>query len=275
MFNQLEKHSKIEGTSPKETFFLTDSDSPFHRKERNFHWHDFLSHVTGEPQYILEGTTHTIFQHTAPTFFEGHPNVKLLVIVRNPALRIFSSFNFSKYNLNVIDKSVDFSKYVDDLVNNRNLHYVKNRISQYVLSRELTYSDYNSILRPWKPLYKSDKLKIVLFETLVKNPEKFYTEIFEWLGLPLENVWESVESNVTRKPHYPALHKMMVGINKLVYNWKVVRPMKFYYKKMFTEKSKWTEKDKESIDFLAERFRESSRQFSNEYNIDIAHWNCE
>ncbi len=272
VFNQLCNHSAIVGTSPKETFMLIDSGSKIAQLKQHNNWGKYIPTHAAQSQYLLEGTTHTIFQKAALDYFKINLESKGLVVLRDPAQRIYSSFQFSKYNLGRVKSSITFRQYVEDLFNETKLDYVNNDVSSFVLSNELKYSKYENVLAPWQMLIKEGRVKIILFEALLEKPDVVYNDLFEWLVINPETVWGSTGKNITMRPKSRILHHLAIAVNKKVHNWKIVQPLKERYKSKMRSKQLMSDDDRNAMDLLRKEFKTTINVMQTEFGLDTSCW---
>ncbi|MBK6264530.1 sulfotransferase domain-containing protein [Marivirga sp. S37H4] len=271
-FDQLCKHSAIEGTNPKETFQLLDEDSELITLKKHDSWKHVMPHSSDQVSYVLEGSTHTIFQKMAPEYFKRNPEVKGIIVLRDPVKRIYSSFNFTKYNLNSINPIISFDAYVNDLLADADFQYIKNEVSRFVLSHELYYSKYDYVLQSWQSLIKEGRVKIIIFEALIDSPEDIYRDLFNWLAITQEKIWETKAKNTTLQPKKEWLHQLAVIVNKKVYNWRVFQPIKKLYKSNMTKVHHATEEDLKAMNKLRGALNDSIENLNRQFGIDTSYW---
>jgi hypothetical protein len=278
--NVLAMHPAILGSVPKETFFLVDRDSPFY-KDDSYHttgnqgWARFFKSEKDPTgiRYFMDATTHLAFQRSAPDVLKHYDNCRLIVVLRNPAERVYSSFNYSKFNLGFIENDITFSKYVDDLLaGNKNMKYILNDSSRFVLSNDLDYSVYVNVLEPWRHFYKENRLYIAIFEEMKESPEEFYSRIFNWLELPGHSI-EKRPRNQTYQPQNLAIHRILFSMNRVLRNMPGIRLVKQLYFKYFVKKNVKTQEDKEAIRKLSMYFEQKNKILADLYDVDISRWN--
>lgn len=280
LFNALNSHPEICGSVPKETYYLIDQHSPFY-SENNFSkngiegWNRFFpSAQLKQVRYFLEATTHTIFQHSALTHFSrNNRNLKLIVMLREPVDRIQSSFYYTKNNLGNIHPSVTFDTYADDLLNNGSFEYIGNPSSRYVLSRELEYSDYPKVLKPWLDDFNKNQLYIGCFENMVSSPVKFYHDLLQWLRI------ESIEltsepRNKTISPKNVTIHQTLIRLNKKIKFIPFKKSIKHVYLKFCSNGPvAGKNSDTDARLKLKSYFSKSNEILRKDYSIEFDQWN--
>src|SRR5690606_29284173 len=106
LFYWLDEHPLIQGASPKETFFFMDDSHPLSgRHGLSFGRNGVESYSSffpdrKEDSLLIEATTHYFYQRTARDYLSSLQKKPLIVmLLREPANRILSSFRFTRDNL--------------------------------------------------------------------------------------------------------------------------------------------------------------------------------
>ncbi|MEQ9167067.1 MAG: hypothetical protein RLO12_12485, partial [Fulvivirga sp.] len=171
-----------------------------------------------------------------------------------------------------IDKSITFKQYVEDLLATNDFSYISDEISRFVLSNELVHSKYEQVLKPWKDLIQQGRVKIIVFENLLENPSKVYNEIFEWLSIKPEKIWNTQAKNITLLPKNRFLHRFAIFINKKVHTWKMFMPIKNLYKKIMTIKQSPNQDDLLAMSKLKDEFKNSNRNLVVQFGVNTSYW---
>ncbi|MBP0484464.1 sulfotransferase family protein [Sagittula salina] len=188
LFNWLAAHPGIAGSRRKETFILMDRENPL-LGHPNIH-DDGLAAFAAEYDAVcrapvrMEATTHTLFQRTALQAAVQWPDLRVVVILREPAARVLSSFSYTQNNLGRIPARVGFADYLAAVQAGAPLTgMVQHPASAYVLARDPEYSRYATWLAPWIETLGRDRVLPLLFETMRSDPEGTLREVVDWLGL--------------------------------------------------------------------------------------------
>ena len=118
---------------------------------------------------------------TAQNIFKTLPNVKLILILRNPTDRAYS-----EYNQNIIDEneSRDFTELIKQEINeiqnmeNENLEFSSNKIN--LVKKGI----YIKQILPWMDIFPKKQILIISTEEFDKNTTETYNKIFRFLELP-------------------------------------------------------------------------------------------
>lgn len=193
LFNWLCVHPALCGANPKETFFFMDPGHPLagrHGFDCTHHgpeaWYNFFRPV-GDAPILLDATTHHFYQSIAVRHVSSYfPRSKVLLVVREPASRILSSFLFTRNVLGNCDRRLRFSDYaeclMDDKMETIRQRFMK-RASYWVLARELRFSRYVEWVTWWLGHLRPERFKVIIFERMQEAPEAVMTELCSWLGL--------------------------------------------------------------------------------------------
>lgn len=192
LYSWLNAHPQIQGSNPKEPFFFMDTAHPLARREANYH----VQGIDSYKQFFLEprqgrlrfeATTHYFYQQTAINYItQLKPQPLVIIVLRKPSERIYSSFRFTQENLANMDRSLTFNQYVEHLLN-KNMaslkHYFYSESSYYIACHELELSKYLNWLDRWSERLHSNKLHTTLFEDLKHNPKKVVKDICDKLDV--------------------------------------------------------------------------------------------
>src|ERR1044072_6556741 len=125
LFSWLAAHPPPYGSQLKETFYLMDEGHPLRRKESKYQplgldgYQGCFSDCSEHHRIIFEATTHYLYQQTAlEVLSKLNPRPQIVVLLRKPSERVYSSFQYSKNNLANVRRELTFSRFVDELQQN-------------------------------------------------------------------------------------------------------------------------------------------------------------
>lgn len=255
-----------------------DDDSPVKlyaesSRRNNNSWEDFYPFFDLSNKYLMEATTHHIFQDK---MFEHLKNrmddYKLIILLREPADRIRSSFYYTKFNAAYLPENISFERYVHDLIQNNSMDYIKNESSRFVLKNELYYSTYIDHLRKYKSFFENSNLYIGVFEEMKKEPERFYSNLFSWLNVDFN--WDELDlekKNQTYQPKSSSLQNILARLNRSFRKIPFKSTFKKVYFRYFTEQV-ISSSDSSSINLLKDYFADYNKALEKEFKIDISFW---
>ena len=141
---------------------------PMNKKE----YLSLFKHVKNESVIGEASTSYLSNPDSAQLIFDTIPNVKLIIILRNPIQRAISDY---LWNYRVGDEL----KQLEDAVK-RDLEIAKktNKIPQ-----TLEYGLYSKQVKKYLDIFPSEQIMFVIFEEFIKNPQTTIYEILEFLGI--------------------------------------------------------------------------------------------
>ncbi|ADR20585.1 hypothetical protein MATR_17910 [Marivirga tractuosa] len=265
LFSLLSQHPSVVSSSPKETFYLLDQEFGLLNSSSNYWregaegWTQFFELSTKKAEYILEGTTHLLYQEeTLKVIASMGGESKAIAVYRDPADRVMSSFFFTRDMLGRLPQSITFSQYVTDLLKGNSLDYVSHRKSKYILEQELHISTYSDHLKRWKQELGSSNVLLISFEDLIERQEETTSLIFSWLGLDPISIKES-SKNKTLSIKYPQLHGFLKSAFGSLRHSPLLTPIKGRYKKIVhgdSKKQKLSGDSMVALDSLRDYFKE-------------------
>lgn len=279
-FDILAQTEHFEASKPKETFYFMDSDHCLLNKKHNY-WNEgfegfqrFFSNLDSN-KILLEGSTHLLFQETIPNLLKEE-NTKFIFILREPASRIFSSFQYSKNNLARFTKEIDFAEYVNILLEGREAeldNFIKPSATRDILKKELTMSNYKLHLDKWGSAIGRDRFKIVLYDDFKKNSNKEVAKAIAWLGLkPISVELENEQKNKTRAIKNLGIHRLLVPLNKYVPGGEIKKIVKRIYFGFQSKELDSKLDDKKTLEDLRLYFNGANEALAKSYNLDLESW---
>lgn len=283
VYDWLARHPEVAGSQPKETFYLLDEGNPLIRGAT---WRDagdagyaaYFPASAAQARVQLDATTHHIYQDTALDYARAHPGCRVICILREPAARVRSSFEFSKENLSVIRDGVHFSEYLEAVDRGEPLHprHCLRQESAYVLERDPGYSEYVRWLRRWREAVGAGHLYVTTFERLVRDPRAVMTEICVFLGIDAafyqDFSFESRNATVGVRSHL--LHRAARRWGRGFGRGPLKRALKVVYMKLQARgKTAHSARDDAALRALRRRYAEHNRALAEEFGLDVSPWN--
>ncbi len=206
LFSFLSKHPQIRGSKSKELDFFSyehhfnkgieyyEQQFPkvFFRKKRN------IKYLEASPSYILDEDPHK----TAIRIYEYNPEVRLILLVRNPINRAFSAWQMYRQRFYSGRENwwIDWVKHHKPEVDTRNIKrrkpeeynnfdlFIKNEISTITKDEAiecpvLSLGHYADGLTKYLKIIPKEQLLIIKSEEMLQNTPKVLSEITQYLGL--------------------------------------------------------------------------------------------
>jgi Sulfotransferase domain len=207
--NVLRKHPDIAISEPKEVRYFNRYQipvgkdkgrlNPNHAQTLDWYYKRFAhakeGQIRGEisPVYLLD-------EVAAPAIKKVFPDIKLILCVRNPVKRAYSSYRLHR-GLGVIDE-MSFEQALEQEV-----IYVEMGLYAKQLKHYLDYFERKQIL-------------VVVFEQLIKDPAKEFKRIFEFLGVaPDAGIdYSAKDTNESVSTRSKKLHRYALKFSQLLIN---------------------------------------------------------
>lgn len=284
LFYWLNEHPDTEGSCPKETFFFMDDAHPLcgrHglslRSDGITAYEKFFASES-EEKVRFEGTTHYFYQDAAREYFSSLVSSPLIVVLlREPADRILSSFRYTRDNLCNCDKSLTFNWYVDRLMTGATedlRRFYHSEASFYIAIRELELSRYSLWADWWQERIPQNNLKLLLFEELRENPRGIMQIICRESGLD-PSFYETFDfdaKNQTNPIGLQSLHRAARKVGVMIPG----GSLKTWLKKRYLEfQMKTATKDDEyewGVSVLREYFAPFNRELDSRHDLNLLQW---
>lgn len=176
LFAWLAEHPGVCPADTKETFYLVDQDSPFRAGRATIHdkgldgYRRHFERCQAHVGRVMEATTHYLYATTACHVLSSlDPQPDVVVVLRRPSMRAYSSFRFTRDRLRRVPSSLSFADWVVLLDQGRKEveRHVAPGPSSYVLQRDIAYGQYIDYVGPWLERFPAHRFHVLLFEDLV------------------------------------------------------------------------------------------------------------
>jgi len=158
----------------------------FDRKyDKGFDWyHKFFKNVLNTHSAIGELSHDYIHSKlAAQRIYDYNPNIKLVITLRNPIDRTYSSYA-SALSAGVINET--FEQAIDNIP-----MFIEN--SLYADKLDFYFS-----------IFKKEQIKVLFFDDLLVNPILFYKDLFSFLKLPfMESINYKIKKSAVSKSLFP------------------------------------------------------------------------
>jgi len=212
LFNYLAQHPAICPSDVKETRYF----EPLRYGEALPPIEDYAAHFRhrqGE-RYALEATPTYFYggRRIAAAIREALPDVRVLVILRNPSDRCWSDFRFEQ-SRGRVPPDMDFDAYLDRCEELR-AQGVERRYENRSFTG-LIDGCYANWLEDWS-VEMGDHLKVVYFDDLSSDAAAAVTEICSWLDLDggVVGQFDLAVENRTEKVRSQAVQQMALAVNR-------------------------------------------------------------
>jgi hypothetical protein len=282
LFRWLTAHPEVVGPkSEKELFFFMDEGHPL-MKRPNIHSESIESYRSLFPDSSfgrkIEGTTHYLYQSEARRCLSKMESSPLIVvIVRDPAERVWSSFQYTRNNLARMSQEIYFSKYVDKMLSEKRDwvdEFVSHSGSAYVLKRDIDFSKYVEYLLNWREEVGRGRLLLFSFETLVSRPRATCQLLASTLNVDPKfyDDFDFEAQNTTYGISSSVLHALARRVGRWVPDGRLKQVAKQTYMKIATTEITRNRSQRQAIQRLKNHFHSYNKELARHFNIDISSW---
>jgi hypothetical protein len=283
LFQWLADHPEICPSDPKETWYFAGNEldhmdvRPNHREDDLDSYLDCFPEPGADTRFKMEGSSHYLYSEPALDFLASmDPQPKLIVLLREPAARIWSHFNYIRQRSRTpID--LEFSDYVDHILSNDRKSandLTRDRWANYLLSNQLAFSSYKQHLESWTRRFPGENFFITTLEELAENPRDSAKQISEWVGIDKDfyGQYQFATENTARSRRAESLRRRLSGIAKLLPP-SVVRPVKSALDKVLSRSRPGrTKDDEQAMARLRDYFSGTGEPLAKEYGLDVSGW---
>lgn len=178
LFNYLSDHPDICPCRFKESRFFLHVDYPLERKvplsDSILDYNSLFNHCETN-DIKLEATPDYLYsKDTELKIKDMLSNYKLVFILRNPADRLVSWYNFSK-QVHLLNSNVSFEKYINDQLENstdRSQHYLALEQGKYI-----------NYLRKYYGVISKENIHVIIYEDLIQNPRNVIMKLCAMLDI--------------------------------------------------------------------------------------------
>lgn len=198
----LERHKQVCFSSVKEVCYFSVKD--LYRRGETF-FHSFFTPQNNETVKVTSDT-YLLIDKEAPTLIKNYnPAMKIIVILRHPVKRAYSSFYYAKNNGH--DKSSiffdDWLKNEADLIKNADI-ITKNNLGHFYAGL------YYQHLKSWSEHFKPENMLILTTDSLKNNKEKVFARLCDFLEIEQQLPNENSHKNKASKPKNKSLHRFFI-----------------------------------------------------------------
>lgn len=169
----------------------------------------YLKLFDGNPNATMAGESSVSYLYvpgTAERIYEFNPRMRLIVSLRNPVERAYSSFNYAKsYGIEPSETLVDGLKAEAERIRN----------NAPLLLRYRDLGMYGCQLTRYFDVFPRDQIKVIIYDDFVKDASRVVRELYDFVGVrPDYESDQDLRVNVTKTPDDSKLfHRIISGEN--------------------------------------------------------------
>jgi hypothetical protein len=207
LYTYLESHSDVCFSNIKEVHFFS-IDELYKRGES--YYHSFFRKCHGVP-VVASADTYLLMDHDAiPRIYAYNPEMKIIVMLRDPVSRAYSSYN---YSVNFGHHQA-YAAFLDSLVVEKQIAWEANIVTRNNVGH-FYGSLYYEHLRKWTAVFPREQILLLKTSGFKENPQKFSKELFSFLNL-LETQGKFEQANAAAVPKSRKLEQFFLDRNNVL-----------------------------------------------------------
>ena len=222
-FDILKRHKDIFVPKFKEPHFFNIDEN--YLKGLDWYKKTYFTDINNESVIIDFTPTYLYYKLCAERIFDSlGPNVKFVIILRNPVDRAYSHYNHSKRDghevssfedaIKLENERIEKSRDKNDFLSELRCSYISQGLYFEMISAYLKYFDLNNFF-------------IINFESeVVQNLDQTLLKLSKFLKLDLSNLDYEIHSNKSGKPKYKFLQNIITNNNLFRKILKMIVPQK-------------------------------------------------
>jgi len=207
LYTYLESHSDVCFSNIKEVHFFS-IDELYKRGES--YYHSFFRKCHGVP-VVASADTYLLMDHDAiPRIFAYNPEMKIIVMLRDPVSRAYSSYN---YSVNFGHHQA-YATFLDSLVVEKQIASEANIVTRNNVGH-FYGSLYYEHLHKWAAVFPREQILLLKTSGFKENPQKFSKELFSFLNLS-ETQGKFEQANAAAVPKSRKLEQFFLDRNNVL-----------------------------------------------------------
>ncbi|MEP1094460.1 MAG: sulfotransferase [Cyclobacteriaceae bacterium] len=202
--NYLSEHHQLLGHPQTEFGYFIGDELYSESFDKVFSMH-FTKGDIGKAKAIVAKSTGVYENETAiHRLYQHNPECKLVFLIREPVSRAISSFNMEVFN-GLVKENISGLKEI----------ILKKNFDHYMYRYFIRLGLYSEHLKNVFKFFRSDQVKIILYENFKENPESVCKELFRWLDVNPEFVPQlEKKHNVSAKPVSKKISKILLYLRR-------------------------------------------------------------
>lgn len=283
MFRWLSSHPEVCASNPKETWFFADRELDYikvrahHRKSEIADYLRYFEPADEQTLVRMEGSTHYLYSDVALEFLSQlSPIPKLIVQLRDPALRIWSHFNYVRQRA-VDEVAVSFPDYLRALLASDDSFFsevTQEPWQRFLLQNQLTFSDYHEHLEKWLGRFARQHIKILVLEDVMQRERQVVQQIANWLSID-PGYYEDFDfrrQNVTRSRRAKRMRSRLRPLARILPAPVAEVAKRTMGRRLAPLKVEQTAADRAAIDELRDWFLPGMRRLEQAADLDLSLW---
>ena len=200
------------------------------------------------------------------------PVPKIVFILRNPAMRTYSLYQFARNNIGLIDKNMSFKTFIENI----EASATRNEENRFILYDECEKSKYINYLKAYLDVFGSDQIIICLFEKLKRNPQQFMAELCRHINIDggYYETYRFKKYNRRYTVRNQTLHRLRRKLRHTIPSDAISNLLSHLYNwiNVSYTVNGLTGEEVEVIHKLNEEFRPFNRELASTFHVDLELW---
>jgi hypothetical protein len=273
VFAWLADHPDGAGSIVKETNYFSGKQDPQINKDTNFIEHgldrysELFPNVNAE-KLVLESTPAYVYDQVAIQGIAQLPSApKVMFILRNPADRVLSIFFYLKTHWQACPEDMTFTQFVAHARNG-----TWKFEPHWQLRDAFVHCEYEHHLDNWRAAIGNTRIKVFIFEEMIKNKVEFMKYVSSWVGIDpsFYDSYDFYSENESYQVRSWAFQKVNLFIRARMPQGLIHRNLRSLYKKMNTVggKAKLSDEDQKTYNDIDNEFRPIYERLREKYTLE-------
>ncbi|MDB4090700.1 sulfotransferase domain-containing protein [Crocinitomicaceae bacterium] len=224
---------------------------------------------------ILHGSVQYLyFKKAAKRIHDYNPDCKIILILRNPIDRAYSSyFDMKKTARTDFDDFKDALNFSENLIKSGQEQH-----EEYFPQNILAHGYYSEQILHYRKIFNTNQIKIILFDDFVKDPLEVMKDLFVFLKVSSLFEPELIKRNDSGLPRSLKLQKLIQNIHlpksikKYISAGKITQFRSYIIRNLNTKKVKHEPMSDSNRDFLRDYYNEEINRLEKLINRKLDHW---
>jgi len=286
IFDWLADHPEVCASSEKEVYYLCDKGNPLMNRKLNYHKngldgyaHYFGHYVPGKHKIILEGSPSYFYERTPlkviPSF---SPQAKIIILLRKPSDRVYSSYQFARNTMSQIDHNINFLEFIEKCRGFSDVPVLEHEAVDTLAYNSIDGSKYSNFMKKWLASFDRNNIHVYLTSEFM-NSSELMKRISKELGISLSfwDIYDFEKKMETYQVKNQSFHRMALYLYRkyltlgLPKRW-VNSLEKRYMEKNTTRLSPKQEEEKKALKELDDEFIPYNEVLERMLGIDLSEW---
>jgi len=201
------QHPEIEGSQPKETFFLSDKTYEHYDFANNIanpeaNWEPYFPGGMGG-RYLVEASVSHFYQRTALRFIQTLEDARVIFILRNPVERYVSTFKYYDQTGLNLPPGADLNQYYKLVL--------AKKCPKEAMNYALEHGRYSRFIPAWEEAMGTERVLVLGLKELIDQRQSVLRRLGHFLGLSFDLELDMPHENRSAGVRYKGLNRALVS----------------------------------------------------------------